>query len=239
MATCRKLVEGGAVAFPCSLDLPEGHAGPCEAREKPSSIAARQRWLEENYPRESGYVEPRPISEFMVEPGSISPVPQTKAQKAMPPEVPWDAPMPQLVDVTSEITNPERLPLNNDVRRRFGLGEPEAVGAGLSAYEPPPVAGDGDMWAEVISDMTERREFGLAKYGTPLQRWNGRNASVDAYQEVLDLIVYLRQAVTEQSTVRTRLEVIRADLVANGHDATARENLIEALDDIMRMLPSL
>lgn len=45
----------------------------------------------------------------------------------------------------------------------------------------------------------ERRpQFGLAKYGTPLQANNGRDALKDAYEEALDLLVYLRQALTER-----------------------------------------
>lgn len=38
-----------------------------------------------------------------------------------------------------------------------------------------------------------RRAFGIAKYGTPLQRENGRNYTRDALEEALDLAVYLRQ----------------------------------------------
>jgi hypothetical protein len=33
----------------------------------------------------------------------------------------------------------------------------------------------------------------------PLQAHNGRNALIDAYQEALDLVVYLRQAIEEQT----------------------------------------
>lgn len=48
-----------------------------------------------------------------------------------------------------------------------------------------------------IADMKDRRAMGIAKYGVPVHFKNGRNALVDAYQEVLDLIVYL-QAASEQ-----------------------------------------
>ena len=39
--------------------------------------------------------------------------------------------------------------------------------------------------------------MGIEKYGTVLQPNNGRNALVDAYQEALDLAVYLRQRIEE------------------------------------------
>ena len=45
--------------------------------------------------------------------------------------------------------------------------------------------------------MKGRDNVGRAKYGTPLQAFNGRNAIVDAYQEALDLVVYLRQVIEE------------------------------------------
>lgn len=49
----------------------------------------------------------------------------------------------------------------------------------------------------VLADMRERDAVGRARYGTPLQPGNGRDALVDAYQEALDCAVYLRQALEE------------------------------------------
>ena len=46
--------------------------------------------------------------------------------------------------------------------------------------------------------MYERDRVGRARYGMPLRAGNGRDALVDAYQEALDLAVYLRQAVEER-----------------------------------------
>jgi hypothetical protein len=42
----------------------------------------------------------------------------------------------------------------------------------------------------VIEDMKARDHQGRAKYGTPLQAENGRDALMDAYQEALDMCVY-------------------------------------------------
>jgi len=79
--------------------------------------------------------------------------------------------------------------------------------------EPDPVKGHGDMWhaaivstgilygdIDVIQDMKDRREFGIQKYGVPLQCHNGRDGLVDAYQEALDMIVYLTQVSHENFT---------------------------------------
>lgn len=57
----------------------------------------------------------------------------------------------------------------------------------------------------VSADLQERKEHGTRKYGTPLQAFNGRNQLLDAYEEVLDLAVYLRAALEEQNEQSTSL----------------------------------
>ncbi len=54
------------------------------------------------------------------------------------------------------------------------------------------------VWELVIEDMQARDRLGRARYGTPLQAHNGRDALQDAYEEVLDLAAYLRQAIAER-----------------------------------------
>jgi hypothetical protein len=54
------------------------------------------------------------------------------------------------------------------------------------------------VWELVMEDMKKRNDFGVAKYGTPLQAFNGRDALKDAYEEALDLCVYLRTAIEER-----------------------------------------
>lgn len=76
----------------------------------------------------------------------------------------------------------------------------------LSRPEPSPVIRSIDpprsVWELVILDMQERDKTGREKYGTPLQTFNGRDALIDAYQEALDLVVYLRQAIEERNENR-------------------------------------
>jgi hypothetical protein len=57
---------------------------------------------------------------------------------------------------------------------------------------------DGTVVRALLADMEARDRAGLEKYGVRLQPWNGRDAAVDAYQEALDLVVYLRQLVEER-----------------------------------------
>jgi len=68
--------------------------------------------------------------------------------------------------------------------------------------EPNPIKNDNvAVWDLVIQDMKDRDNTGLEKYGTRLQPFNGRNSLIDAYQEVLDLAVYLRQTIYEEGLV--------------------------------------
>lgn len=69
----------------------------------------------------------------------------------------------------------------------------------VNEEQPAPKANDGmPVWEVVVQDMAERDRVGRERYGTPLQTNNGRNPLVDAYQEALDLVVYLRQAILEK-----------------------------------------
>jgi hypothetical protein len=69
----------------------------------------------------------------------------------------------------------------------------------MNKPEPTPKKNDNPaIWDLVIEDMRERDREGQRKYGTRLQTHNGRDALIDAYQEALDLVVYLRQAIEER-----------------------------------------
>jgi hypothetical protein len=71
--------------------------------------------------------------------------------------------------------------------------------AGLNKGEPPPIPNHmPGVWTLVMVDMAQRDIEGAKKYGTRLQPFNGRDALIDAYQEALDLVVYLRQAIYER-----------------------------------------
>ncbi len=69
----------------------------------------------------------------------------------------------------------------------------------MNEPQPPPENSNRTkIWDLVIADMKERDQIGTEKYGTPLQAHNGRDALIDTYQEVLDLCIYLRQAIEER-----------------------------------------
>ena len=63
--------------------------------------------------------------------------------------------------------------------------------------EPRPTS-SRPVWELVVEDMRARDQLGRRRYGVPLQAGNGRDALRDAYEEALDLAVYLRQAIEER-----------------------------------------
>ena len=67
--------------------------------------------------------------------------------------------------------------------------------------------------AVLVPDMVARHELGVQRYGVPLRVWNGRDALADAYQEALDLVVYL-----EQCRLRVPVPDDRAWEPYNAHD---------------------
>jgi hypothetical protein len=68
-----------------------------------------------------------------------------------------------------------------------------------STDQPDPQHNGGVVVIDyVVADLWERAEEGKERYGTLLETHNGRDALWDAYQEALDLVMYLRQALLER-----------------------------------------
>ena len=64
-------------------------------------------------------------------------------------------------------------------------------------HQPHPKGRGKIVLDYVLRDLQERADVGKKKYGTYLRTNNGRSALWDAYQEALDLAMYLRQAILE------------------------------------------
>lgn len=65
--------------------------------------------------------------------------------------------------------------------------------------QPLPVVNDRPFVQDlVVADIEERKLHGIRKYGTALQSGNGRDMLQDAYEEALDLAIYLRGAIDER-----------------------------------------
>lgn len=82
------------------------------------------------------------------------------------------------------------------------MSQESATANELVLDQPNPVESKHPAtWDLVIKDMYDRNSEGCLKYGIPLQPHNGRKSLVDAYQEALDLAVYLRNEIYERHGV--------------------------------------
>lgn len=69
----------------------------------------------------------------------------------------------------------------------------------MNTKQPKPIINNSPcVWDLVLEDMKLRDVMGEHKHGTRLQPFNGRDVLKDAYQEALDLVVYLRQVLYER-----------------------------------------
>tara|TARA_R110000824_G_scaffold30868_12_gene101058 strand:+ start:7702 stop:7917 length:216 start_codon:yes stop_codon:yes gene_type:complete len=59
----------------------------------------------------------------------------------------------------------------------------------------------------VQEDLYERSVIGTRKYGEALHTFNGRGALQDAYEEVLDLAMYLKQQILEDKTTKHNVPI--------------------------------
>ena len=65
--------------------------------------------------------------------------------------------------------------------------------------QPAPTANSSTPIIDLVTaDLLERSRVGEQRYGTLLQAHNGRDALRDAYEEAMDLAMYLRQLIAER-----------------------------------------
>ena len=70
-------------------------------------------------------------------------------------------------------------------------------------------------------DITAREKIGDAEYGQPLLPFNGRNSILDAYEECLDMAVYLRQEIEERKVLSEQIASLQETLGGLGHEVPA------------------
>lgn len=77
--------------------------------------------------------------------------------------------------------------------------------------QPAPKPGGYPVQAVLIAAIQQRMEFGLKKYGRPLETHNGRDPLLDMWEEMMDMISYFTQFVLEQGTKLPGLEKFTQD----------------------------
>lgn len=100
-----------------------------------------------------------------------------------------------------------------------------------------PIHSDGpDITNLVRADLELRAKKGVETYGKRLNPFNGRNSLIDAYQEALDLGVYLKQRLVEEEVFLQELD--KAIVNAKENEPTEIEGLLKA-KEIYRTIVSL
>ena len=91
---------------------------------------------------------------------------------------------------------------------------------------------------QMADDLGERLRIGIERYGQPLRPMNGRDTIQDAYEEALDLGVYLKTLENERAEVLGRVERAYSSLMAYlGQAGTVPpEGLTDDLDAVLAWL---
>jgi hypothetical protein len=93
--------------------------------------------------------------------------------------------------------------------------------------QPAPVVNEHRPIVDtVIVELAARKAFGIAKYGAPLQPFNGRDALQDAIDEAMDLLLYLVQLREERDVTR------RGDRSGKDHGAVLLDEEYVQLRDL-------
>jgi hypothetical protein len=108
--------------------------------------------------------------------------------------------------------------------------------------QPAPIPGAGnetdpDVQTRVIRLIEERRRHGIDTYGTALYPFNGRDSSRDAFEEALDLTLYLAQQKIERDVERAAIISLlwfARELQAGTHDRYTHAELGASIEHICR-----
>lgn len=103
----------------------------------------------------------------------------------------------KIQDIVDDCENPEECKCNEAFDLLKDLLVKEDINVNKVQDKPH---GTGKDIAELVKqDIESRAQLGESRYGERLKANNGRDALLDAYQEVLDLAFYLRQEIEERN----------------------------------------
>lgn len=118
-----------------------------------------------------------------------------------------------------------------------------------ATHQPPPAEGGEVVLFQVIEDLKARAEFGAQKHGTLLRTNNGRSAVWDAYQEILDFVMYFRQYIIEQemqheeppaTSLQMQVQRMSLGIVNTNNETRLRmDEIEERLDEIAKAIDGL
>lgn len=106
----------------------------------------------------------------------------------------------------------------------FGISQPDS---------PPRLSEYPSVHVDLVKMLLDRLEFGLRKYGVPLQPFNGRKALTDALDEVLDMAVYLLQEIEERKALELKLDSKSEEIACLQLSLVERDRKIEELTSLV------
>ncbi|MGE4544194.1 MAG: hypothetical protein AB7D06_08795 [Pedobacter sp.] len=109
------------------------------------------------------------------------------------------------------------------------------------AATPQPMSRQGrqNVLPEVIKDLEARTAVGITKYGTQLQTHNGRDALIDAYQESLDQVQYLKQVLMERDNPAPEYNWPETIFVRQNTTAQQLDHILSEVDEINQIGPHI
>lgn len=260
MALCTERIGRGTITFQCSLTAP--HDGPCATPESDRSMRERERWERDQAHQASGLGQFQGRAQTTAESLTENPTtPEGYRRDSMVRGLSEAESSVALDGETQVLGLPRRflcgyhqhLHIHGPLDGHCFLAQPAPPReSSLAAHvaptrtrpedQPLPHADERQPVIHhlVQDDLQGRLEVGITRYGQGLRAFNGRNADQDAYEEVLDLAVYLRQRLIEREQTRQWLHELRQMLVEGTAilAATARTSLGD-LDGMDRVLGAL
>lgn len=103
--------------------------------------------------------------------------------------------------------------------------------------EPMPIKGSTTVWKEVLADIVDRAEFGHSRYNTELKTFNGRDALVDTYQELIDGAMYVKQRIMENKHTKKELEEC-VELIESSSYSN-QDSISKAKDILLNVIKSM
>lgn len=196
MAECGLYIGKGAVSYPCQIEG-RGHDGPCMAPELARTVREREHWEAEQRHQASGLAEfqgpPETTAHRYTDNATEPPLTQEQREERA-------ASASARVfrgGTVGEALDKADVPIITDPTAPAAPGRPTR--ADREHDQPLPVPNDEVSIQDRLIEMIEQRKaIGLERYGTLLQPHNGRDALRDAFEEALDLTLYLLQAIVER-----------------------------------------
>jgi len=83
--------------------------------------------------------------------------------------------------------------------------------------QPQPIQTSERHIVDVVrEDLETRKQMGIKKYGVALQPSNGRDSLQDAYEEALDLCVYLKNEILRREVESRIAKAVEKSKVSRG-----------------------